>query len=261
MARVLLTGANGDIGRRLVPHLRADHELRLGVGPTVRADMEQVIFLPTDDVRKIDVMDRRSLATAMEDIDVVVHLAGQRSFHAGWEDLRGPNVEGVFNLFEAAAEVGVGKIVFASSNHVTGGYDVRQLWPVGTQMAVWPDSLYGVTKAFGEALACYFAYHQPMSVICLRIGWVLDKPHNELALRLWLSPGDLCRLVDCCLSAVVQFGVYYGISANTRCTYDMAPARRELGYVARDDSEDYAAVVFGPEPQTGLGGVPETWVT
>ncbi len=185
MARVLLTGANGDIGHRLVRHLQAFHELRLGVGPALRTDMEPVEFLPTDDVREIDVMDRRSLSSAVQGVEVVVHLAGQRGF-------------------------------YASSNHVTGGYDLRRLWPVGSDMALWPDSLYGVTKAFGEALGCYSAYERRTSVICLRIGWVLDRPHNELALRLWLSPDDLCRLVDGCLNAVVQFGVYYGISANTR---------------------------------------------
>jgi nucleoside-diphosphate-sugar epimerase len=248
MARILLTGANGDIGSRLVPHLRAGHELRLGVGPALRPDMGQIAVLPTDDVREIDIMDRQSLITAMRDIDVVVHLAGQRNFYAEWEELRGPNIEGVFNLFDAAAEAGVGKIVFASSNHATGGYDIRHLWPVDTEMPVWPDSLYGVTKAFGEALGRYFAYQRAMSVICLRIGWVLDKPHNESALRLWLSPGDLCRLIDCCLGAVVQFGVYFGISGNSRATYDMATVRRDLGYVPQDDSEEYAAAVLDQPP-------------
>jgi NAD+ dependent glucose-6-phosphate dehydrogenase len=247
MARVLLTGANGDIGHRLVRHLQATHELRLGVGPALRTDMEPVEFLPTDDVREIDVLDRRSLSSAMQGVEVVVHLAGQRSFYASWEDLHGPNIDGVFNIFSAAAEAGVRKVVYASSNHVTGGYDLRRLWPVGSDMAVWPDSLYGVTKAFGEALGCYFAYERRMSVICLRIGWVVDRPHNELALRLWLSPDDLCRLVDCCLNAVVQFGVYYRVSANTRGTYNMAPARRDLGYVPQDDSERYAVAVLGQE--------------
>jgi NAD+ dependent glucose-6-phosphate dehydrogenase len=244
MTRVLLTGANGDIGRRLVPHLRSTHELRVGVGPSSRADMEPVTFLPTDDVHEIDIMDRGSLRAAMRGVDAVVHLAGQRSFHAAWEELRGPNIDGVFNVFETAAELGVKKVIFASSNHVTGGYDLRRLWPLDAEMAVWPDSLYGVTKSFGEALGRYFAYERQMSVICLRIGWALDKPHSELGLRLWLSPDDLCRLVDCCLGAMVQFGVYYGVSANTRCTYDMAPARRDLGYIPQDDSEVFAAAVL-----------------
>jgi NAD+ dependent glucose-6-phosphate dehydrogenase len=253
MARVFLTGANGDIGRRLIPYLRSSHEVRFGVGPAPRSDIAPVDFLPTDDVRAIDITERRSLVTAMQGVDVLIHLAGQSRFEAGWEDLYEPNVKGVFNIFDVAAEVGVGKVVFASSNHVTGGYDLRELYPVGTDMAVWPDSLYGVTKAFGEALGCYFAYERRMSVICIRIGWVLDEPHNELAFRLWLSPGDLCRLIDCCLRSVVQFGVYYGTSANTRCTYDMEPARRELGYVPQDDSERYAATILRGDAQEERG--------
>ena len=99
-------------------------------------------------------------------------------------DLRGPNIDYVFNVFDIAAEVGVDNVAFASSNHATGGYDVRRLWPVGREMAVWPDSLYGVTKAFCEALGKLLSCERRMSVICLRIGWVLDRPHNELALRL-----------------------------------------------------------------------------
>ena len=67
---------------------------------------------------------------------------------------------------------------FASSNRATGGYDVRRLWTVGSEIAVWSDNLYGVTKPFCEALGRYFAYERRMSVICLRIGWVLDTPQR-----------------------------------------------------------------------------------
>ncbi len=243
MARVLLTGANGDVGRYLVPHLRTSHDLRIGVGPPPRGE-EPAVFPESDDVCEIDIMRRDSLVAAMHDVDVVVHLAAQRDYYASWDDLRGPNIDGVFNVFQVAHHVGVRKVIFASSNHVTGGYDHRQLWPLSADEPPWPDSLYGVTKAFGESLGRYVAYGWGMSVICLRIGWVLEQPHNEMALRLWLSPGDLCRLIDCSLAAIVQYGVYYGVSANSRCSYDMAPARRELGYVPHDDSERFAALVL-----------------
>jgi NAD+ dependent glucose-6-phosphate dehydrogenase len=243
MTRVLLTGANGDVGRYLVPHLRTAHDLRIGIGPPPRGE-EPVSFLPGDDVHEIDLANRDSLVAAMHGIDAVVHLAAQRDFYASWEDLRGPNIDGVLNVFQVAHHTGVRKVVFASSNHVTGGYDQRHLWPIRSDFSPWPDSLYGATKAFGEALGRYVAYSWGMSVICLRIGWVLEQPHNEMALRLWLSPGDLCRLIDCSLAAIVQYGVYYGVSANTRCTYDMDPARRELGYIPHDDSERFAPVVL-----------------
>jgi hypothetical protein len=87
-------------------------------------------------------------------------------------------------------------------------------------LTVWPHSLYGVTKVFGQALGRYLAYVRPMSVICLRIGGMLYRRHNELALRLWLSPDDVRRLIDRRLNAVVRFGVYYGVSAMARslCT-------------------------------------------
>ncbi len=188
MARVLLTGANGDVGSCLVAHLRTTCELRIGIGPTPKGEMAPAELLPSDDVREIDIMDRGSLISAMTDVDAVVHLAAQRDFYAKWEDLRGPNIEGVFNVFHVARELGVGKVVFASSTHASGGYDQRQLWPLGAEAPPWPNSLYGVTKAFGEALGRYFAYYAPMSVICLRIGWVLQQPHNEMALRISAEP-------------------------------------------------------------------------
>ena len=244
MTRVLLTGANGDVGSCLVAHLRTACELRIGIGPNPKGEMKPAELLPSDDVREIDIMDRGSLVSAMTGVEAVVHLAAQRDFYAKWEDLRGPNVDGVFNVFQVAHELGVGKVVFASSTHASGGYDQRQLWPLGAEAPPWPNSLYGVTKAFGEALGRYFAYHAPMSVICLRIGWVLQQPHNEMALRIRLSPGDLCRLIDCSLVAIVQFGIYYGVSANARCKYDMAPARRDLGYLPQDNSEQFATAVL-----------------
>lgn len=244
MSSVLLTGANGDVGRYLVPHLRNAHELRLALGPPPRGDQEPLEVLPSDEVYEVDLLNRDSLLEAMHGVDAVVHLAGQRNFYASWQDLRGPNIEGVLNVFQVAEQVGVKKVVFASSNHVTGGYDHRQLWPIAAEVPPWPDSLYGVSKAFGESLGRYFAYHRAMSVICLRFGWILERPHNETALRLWLSPGDLCRLIDCSLAAVVQYGVYYGVSANTRSPYDMTAARRDLGYVPHDDSERFVATAL-----------------
>ena len=236
MSRVLLTGANGDIGRSLVDHLRARHDLRAAVFDLERPDAAPP--LEGEGVFRLDIRDAAAVREAMKGVDAVVHLAGERAVSASFEALVGPNIVGVQNVFEAAGEAGVRKLVFASSNHATGGYDKAELWPLDATQPVWPDSLYGVTKVFGEALGRFVADRYAMSVICLRIGWFLPRP-TRAALRMWLSPADARRLVDCCLQAQVGYGIYYGVSANTRCTWDMTAAHEELGYFPEDDSERF----------------------
>jgi len=240
---LLITGANGEIGQELASYLHDRYALRLLVWDLGRAGVRS---LPPalGDVRRVDIQDRAAVLSAMEGVDTVIHLAGQREVQARWHELRGPNIEGVVNVFQAATEMSVRKLIFASSNHVTGGYDRVNVTPISPRLPVWPDSLYGVTKAFGEALGRYLADVGTISVICLRIGWFLSKPHNETALRMWLSPRDLHRLIDCCLATNITYGVYYAASANTRGTWDMTNAKADLGYEPLDDSEAFAAEVL-----------------
>ena len=140
-----------------------------------------------------------------------MHLAGQRAVSASWAELQQPNIVGLVSTFEAAHRAGVRKIVFASTNHVTGMYDREQAWPLSPELPARPDSLYGVTKAFGEDLGRYYSDNFGISVVCLRLGWVLERPHNEQARWQWLSPDDLARLVSGALLSDVRFGIYYGV--------------------------------------------------
>ena len=123
---------------------------------------------------------------------------------------------------------------------MTGGYDLRDQQGLTGSEPVRPDSLYGVTKAFGEALGHYLSDAYGISVICLRIGWVLPRPTGPEAARMWLSPGDLCRLISSSLQAAVPFGIYYGTSRNTRRLWDLGPAMKDLGYSPVDASETFA---------------------
>jgi NAD+ dependent glucose-6-phosphate dehydrogenase len=240
MRSVLVTGANGDVGRALVTSLASRYELHLATWRLAR-EMPPADLPAGATVTSVDIGDLDALAAAMQGISAVVHLAGQREFAADWAELRGPNVEGAYNLFEAARRNNVSKVVFASSNHATGYLDEHHLWPIAGTEPPRPDSLYGVTKAFGEVLGRYAADYYGMSVICLRIGWVLERPHNEMAVRMWLSHGDLGRLVIGALESTRRYGVYYGVSANRRAQWDLTAAERDLGYVPLDDSEQFAA--------------------
>jgi NAD+ dependent glucose-6-phosphate dehydrogenase len=235
--KVAITGANGEIGRILAPFLAAQHEVRLGVWELAPEREPATFSDPRLDVRRLDIRDADDVRSFVEGSDAVIHLAGERETSAGWHRLRGPNIDGTFNVFDACRERSVGKIVFASSNHVTGGYDLSGQRGLNGSEPIRPDSLYGVTKAFGEALGRFMSDAYGISVICLRIGWVLPEPAGPEAVRMWLSPRDLCGLISSSLQADVSYGIYYGTSRNTRRLWDLGPAMKDLGYVPVDDSE------------------------
>jgi NAD+ dependent glucose-6-phosphate dehydrogenase len=235
--KVAITGANGEIGRIIAPFLSAEHDVRLGIWE-LAPEREPARFTnPRLDVRRLDIRDADEVRSFVEGVDAVIHLAGERETSADWDRLSGPNIEGTFNVFDACRERSVDKIVFASSNHVTGGYDLCDQRGLNGSEPVRPDSLYGVTKAFGEALGRFMSDAYGISVICLRIGWVLPEPVGPEAMRMWLSPRDLCSLISSSLLADVRFGIYYGTSKNTRLLWDLGPAMKDLGYAPVDDSE------------------------
>lgn len=231
---VLLTGADGPIGRYLVPHLRERHVLRLSWWDPGAPPGRPSWAAPGDDVRRADITDQAAVRDTMGGVDAVVHLAGERRETAGWEELAGPNVDGVRNVLEEAVRAGVGRVLLASSTQVTGGWDAGDPGTPAPAAPVRPDSLCAVTQVFGEALASLMADRWGLPVICLRLGQVARRPGSRPLS--WLSPRDLCHLVDCGLAARVRSGVYYGISANTGAPWDLASAGRDLGYRPVDDA-------------------------
>lgn len=235
--KVAITGANGDIGRIIAPFLGAEHDVRLGIWELAAGRAPVRFSNPRLDVRRLDITDAAEVRQFVVGADAVIHLAGERETGADWSRLAGPNIEGTFNVFDACREHSISKIVFASSNHVTGGYDLVDQKGLDGSEAVRPDSLYGVTKAFGEALGRFISDAYGISVICLRIGWVLPEPFGPEAVRMWLSPRDLCSLIASSLQAPVPFGIYYGTSSNTRGLWDIGPAIKDLGYRPVDNSE------------------------
>lgn len=230
--RVLVTGAAGLIGTSLRETL-ADRQLHL-----YDRDVSGIRPGANETVFEGDVSDLASLGRAVTGCDSVVHLAANPRVSASWEELRAPNIEGTYNVFEAARQAGVHRVVFASSNHATGMLDQQRRWPIDPQGPVAPDSLYGVSKAFGEAIGRYYADNTDLTVACLRIGWVIKRHRPDSAdwRRMWLSFRDLGQLVQKALSADITFGIYYGVSANIPMRYHLDNARRDLGYEPVDNS-------------------------
>jgi hypothetical protein len=136
----------------------------------------------------------------------------------------------------------VPRVVFASTNHVTGMYE-RNGTLVLPDLPVRPDSFYGASKASGEALGRYYHDRHGLAVLCLRIGSAVAKPANPRALGTWISERDMAQLVWRSIEAPVTFGIFYGISGNTRRQWDITNARDLLGYTPEDNGETYAGEV------------------
>lgn len=235
--RVLITGAAGRIGRSLAEQLHERYDLRLQYH---RTELEQP---PVTDTVRADVAKYDEIAPALEGMDAVVHMAADPSTRASWESIHQNNIVGAYNVFEAARAAGVGKIVFATTNHVMGMYDRDRQWPIYAHQPVRPDSLYGVSKAFGEVLGRHYADQFGLSVICLRIGWFLPKPHDEIGLWMWLSPRDCAQVVWRAIESDLHYGVFYAISRNSRRRWDITNTIAQLGYQPEDDAELYASEI------------------
>jgi uronate dehydrogenase len=237
--RVLITGAAGSIGRTLRSGLRGRYPLRLlDAAPQEAAE-------PGEELVTLDLNDRPATEAAMEDVGMVIHLAAI-AHEASFDDILGGNITTTYSVFESARRAGVRRVVFASSNHVTGFYPRNE--PVGPGDPVRPDGFYGVSKAFGEALGRLYAEKYGLQVVCLRIGTFADRPTTPRQLSTWLSPRDCIQLVRCCLDAPdVGFVVVYGVSANTRSWW-RNDAAASLGYRPQDNAEEFAAQIEEPPP-------------
>jgi len=236
MHRVLITGAAGAIGGTLRQGLRGRYPvLRLSdVAPLGTAG-------PGEELDGADLFDLSQVEAACRYVDAVVHLGGQ-PVEADWETVHRNNIVGTYNLFEAARRQGVRRVVFASSNHTIGYY--RRADRVGPDEPVRPDSRYGVSKVFGEALGRMYADKHGLEVVCLRIGSFRPEPQDVRMLSTWISPRDTVQLTRCALEAPeIHFLVVYGVSANARGWWDDTVAA-SLGYRPQDDAESYAESVL-----------------
>lgn len=231
--RVLITGAGGRIGGSLAELLREHYDLRLIYR---RQRPEEP---PVADWRVVDLEDLPALADAMQGIDAVVHMAADPTVDATWESVLHNNIIGTYNVYEAARQAGVTKIIFASTNHVMGMYDRDGMWPIFADQPIRPDSLYGVSKAFGEALGRFWYDQHGISVICLRIGWMLPEPQDEIARWMWLSPRDCAQIVSRAIDSDLGFDIVYAISQNASRHWDITKTIEHFGYRPEDDAEEH----------------------
>jgi uronate dehydrogenase len=203
---------------------------------------------PAEEIHVGDLASRSTLQDAMRDIDCVVHLAGVPR-EADWERILQANIIGLYNAFETARTSGVRRLVFASSNHVVGYYRATRV--LDDTVPLRPDGRYGVSKAFGEALARLYADKYGLSVICLRIGSFRERPTSQRELATWISHRDMVNLAACSIeaSADLHFAVFYGVSNNLERRWTDA-AKGLIGY----EPQDTAELAVSPDSAPGGAG-------
>ena len=237
MDRVLITGAAGEIGSTLRAGLAGAYRLRLSDRRPLGASTEN------EELVTAELTDFDGVRDLTRDIDCIVHLGGVPR-EGPWQAIHDSNIVGTWNVFEAARLNGVKRIVFASSNHVVGYYRVERR--LGVDDPPRPDSRYGVSKVFGEALGRLYADKHGLSVACLRIGSFRSEPQDFRQLATWISPRDTVQLVRRCIDApAFHYLVVYGVSANTRIRWDN-PHAATIGYVPEDNAEAYASRFTAP---------------
>ncbi len=207
--RIVLTGAAGRLGRIVRPELAAY------ASDLISSDVVDVGPLhPNEQFALGELSDLVAMAELFTGAHSVVHFGGisnQRPF----QELLHSNILGTHNVFEAARQAGVARVVYASSNHAVGFYPTDH--KLDPNVAYRPDSQYGVSKAFGEIVGRLYNDRYGLEVVCLRIGSCTERPTKLRHLSTWLSHGDLVRLVLASLEAQnAAFEIVYGVSNNTK---------------------------------------------
>ncbi|SMC92091.1 NAD-dependent epimerase/dehydratase family protein [Primorskyibacter flagellatus] len=246
MKRLLITGAAGGLGSVLRSKLAylAD-TLRL----SDIADLGKAG--PNEELMPCNLSDKAAVEALVKGCDGIVHLGG-RSIEDSWNVISSANIDGVFNLYEAARKQGCNRIVFASSNHAIGYYPQNER--LDSDVYPRPDSLYGVSKVFGEALANMYHDKFGIETAIVRIGSCLPEPSDHRQLSTWLSQDDFVRLIERAF-ATSKLGcpVIYGASDNDAGWWDNSKVGY-LGWKPQDNSEDYRPTVDAnnarPAPDT-----------
>ena len=238
--RLLITGAAGRLGRELRAHL---HEFAEVLRLTDIADMGPAA--PHEELVRCDLASIADVLPLAEGVDVIIHAGGVPLENTFASILNG-NIIGTYNIYEAARQHGVKRVIYTSSNHAIGFYDRTET--LDASVPHRPDSLYGVSKCFAEDLGRYYWDKFGIESVNLRIGSSFEEPLDRRMLATWLSFADFAQLVERSLNAPrVGHMIVYGMSANRECLWDNRMAS-SLGYVAQDSADDFREKVLANHP-------------
>jgi len=240
MKKIILTGAAGRLGSYLREPLSklADNLVSTDLADSVGNLYEGETYV------KADLTNFEEIKALLEGADMVVHF-GAYGDEASFETILGPNIIGAYNIWEAAAQNGVRRVVYASSIHAVGMHSKMDF--IGTDAPHRPDTFYGLAKCFSEDLASLYWDKRGVESVCMRI-LSCAQVTNARALGTWLSYDDLIHLVEQSITTpTTKFTVVYGVSNNDRVPVDNAKASY-LGYRPKDNAEQFAKEILAETP-------------
>lgn len=233
--RVIILGATGRIGPSLIEELKQyskDYEIIIGSHKTKVKDYEN---------RKVNLQSIRKLKKAFKGIHTVINLAAESSQYAEFQETLKPNIIGSYNVFEAARQSKVKRVIFASSVHAIKGYKLSKT--VKSTDITKPINFYGASKVYGESLCNVFSTKYNLSCLAIRIGAYVsnDLKHKVCMTRdnfdYVISQRDLGQLVHKCIQAPpnVKYGILAGSSNSKHLYMDLTSAKKLVGYKPQDD--------------------------
>jgi uronate dehydrogenase len=249
---VLLTGASGALGRVLARWFGAlGWRLVLtDIAPFPDAVPPNATFITAD------LSDGATMLRLAEGCGTIVHLGGV-SAERPFEEVIGPNIRGLYHIYEAARRERA-RVIFASSNHSVGFHERTASLPADTQFL--PDGYYGLSKAYGELMGRMYWFKHGVESVNIRIGSACPEPVNARMLASWMSYDDFSRLIErCVLTPKTGHVVVWGASKNARMTWWRDDAREALGWAPTDSADPFAAQLAGalssdPVEERYMGG-------
>ncbi len=234
---VLLTGASGNLGRHLAKSLAA-----MGWTLVLTDIMPFPDPLPPGaSFTKADLNDGVTILRLATGCGMILHFGGVSTEHP-FEDVLGPNIRGLYHIYEAARREGA-RVLFASSNHSIGFHERDT--PLDDDCQFMPDGYYGLSKAYGELMGRMYWFKHGVENVNVRIGSSFPEPIDARMLATWLSYDDLTRLCAAAtLAEKTESCVIWGASANSR-TYWRGDARAKIGWLPADSADPFAAQMAG----------------
>lgn len=244
--KIGITGAEGTIGSVLRKGLSNKYKI---ISFTLQTqDFESV---------QMDLSNNNEIKGKFEGLDALIHLAADPRPEASWESVKKNNLEATYNVYNEVKNAGVKKIIFASTNHTQHGdtllttpetLDLKKNKILSLENNTNPDSLYAVSKLFGEDLGKYFSEQHKIKFIGLRIGWIVKgddptimcgTPSEDYLRSMYLSHRDCIQAFERALESSRDFLIAYAISNNSTKVFDLKETSRTLNFYPEDDSENY----------------------